>query len=125
MEQNTRKENRWESIDATGLWRFLFWLCFVLGNMALLLAWGLAHVPRLDYGGAFRPDYLVRLSVAVLMLVCILMARWLWEIRSPFVAPGGSIGTQLVGCAAWIEAALAFIGIVALAKFRWKLISEA
>jgi hypothetical protein len=67
MEQNTRKENRLESIDATGLWRFLFWLCFVLGNMALLLAWGLAHVPRPDYGGDFRPDYLARLSVAVLM----------------------------------------------------------
>jgi hypothetical protein len=87
------------------------------GCVLFLATW---HFYWPDYGGAFRPDYLVRLSVAVLMLVCILMGSMLWEIRNPFVAPGGSIGIQLVGCSAWIEAALAFIGIVALALFQWK-----
>ena len=106
-----------ESVDPTGFWRFVFWLALVLGTLSLLLAWGLAHVPvsaHADLSG----DYVVRSCSAVFMLVSILMARWLWGIKNPLVDEGPITPMRLVLCFAWVEAALAVIGIIGLTFHR-------
>ena len=103
-----------ESVDPTGFWRFVFWLALVLGTLSLLLAWGLTYVPEPDFHGDFRLDYIVRSCSAALALVSILMARWLWGIKNPLVGEQPITGMRLVLCFAWVEAALAVIGIIGL-----------
>jgi hypothetical protein len=104
-----------EPIDPT---RFVFWLAFVLGSLNLLFSWLLARVPRPLHGADFRLDYTVRSSVAVLMLVSIVMARWLWKIGNPLFQGGSSTLMRVVLCVAWIEVAVALIGVVGIALSR-------
>ena len=49
-----------ESTDPSGLWRFVFWLAFVLGTLALAFSWLLAQVPTPRRGADMRLDYIVR-----------------------------------------------------------------
>jgi hypothetical protein len=107
-----------DSIDPTGFWRFVFWLALVLGTLSLLLAWGFAYVPKPDFHGDYRPDYIVRSCSAVLMLVSILMARWLWGIKNPFVDERPITPMRFVLCFAWVEAVIAVIGIIGLTFHR-------
>ena len=102
------------SLDPTGLWRFVFWLAFVFGNLGLLFSWLLAQVPHPLYGTDVRLDYAVRSSVAVLMLTSILMARWIWKIKNPIRDEDHVTAIRLVLLLAWFELVVAIYGIVAM-----------
>jgi hypothetical protein len=106
-----------ESVDPSGFWRFVFWLTFVLGNLVLVFAFLLSMVPRPLHDENFTLDYIVRSFVVGLMLISILMARWLWKIKSP-IPRGPLAAMNYVLLFAWIELAMAVYGIVGLAAYR-------
>lgn len=60
-------------IDRTGMWRLVFWLTYVLGNVVLLFSFALAMVPP-SRSQTFTLEYTIRLIIAGLTLVSILMA---------------------------------------------------
>jgi hypothetical protein len=107
-----------ESIDPTGFWRFLFWLAFVLGNLALAFSLLLAQVPRGLHDMDFLLDYAFRSSAAGIMLISILMARWLWGIKNPITDKGSATAIRFVLCTVWVEGAIAVIGIIGIAIFQ-------
>jgi hypothetical protein len=123
MGLNERDNSAPGSIDPTGLWRLVFWLAFVFGNLSLLFSWLLAQVPLPRYGADLRLDYAVRTSVAVLMLTSILMARWIWKINNPIRDHDRVTAIRLVLLLAWFELVIATYGIVAMTVFHhWRAI---
>jgi hypothetical protein len=107
-----------ESIDPSGFWRFVFWLAYVLGTLSLLFSWLLSQVPRPRHGADLTGDYVFRSCAAVLLLISILMARWIWKIRNPLSDRGRAIAMRVALFIAWIELAIAFIGIIGIATFQ-------
>jgi hypothetical protein len=107
-----------ELVDPTGFWRFVFWLVFVLGNLALAFAWLLAQAPRPLHGADLRLDYAVRAGIVAFMLVSILMARRIWKINTPNLDQEPGIAMNLVVLVAWFELVAALCGIVVVAMFR-------
>ena len=107
-----------ESVDPTVFWRFIFWLALVLGSLSLVFARLLAMVPRTHDDMDFSPNYAAYALTIGLMAACILMARWLWRVRGPLTDPGPISLIRIVLCAAWVEGALAAIGILGIAVFQ-------
>jgi len=105
------------SIDPSGFWRFVFWLAFVFGDLALAFCWLLAHVPHPSRGADMRLDIAARLCVVVLMLVAIRMARWRWNIKVPVLerVRTREDAMQIVVLIAWVELAWGLIGTIAIA----------
>jgi hypothetical protein len=100
-----------DSIDPTGFWRFVFWLVLVLGALSLLLEWGLTWVPRPAHDD-HTPDYIILSCSAALTLISILMGRWLWGIKNPFVEQQPITGMRLVLRLAWFLEAMAVIWVI-------------
>lgn len=105
------------SIDPTGIWRLVFWLTYVLGNLVLAVFLLLAMVPSPRHPD-FTPLYIIRLVIAGLMLISILMARWIWKIRHPLSDHGGTIAMRIVIFVAWAEFIFALYLVVGLATFQ-------
>jgi hypothetical protein len=104
------------SIDPSGIWRLLFWLTYVLGNLVLLFSFLLAMVPgRPD----FLSEYLIRSTIAGLMLTSILMARWIWRIKNLLSGRGAASAMRIVVFVAWSELAFALYLIIYLAIFQF------
>ena len=106
------------SIDPTGIWRLVFWLTYVIGNLVLLFSFLLAMVPRSLHDANFTSDYVIRSIVAGFMLISILMARWLWKIRNPLTDRGPAVAMRVVLFVAWAELAFALYLIIGLAIFQ-------
>jgi hypothetical protein len=107
-----------EPIDPTGLWRLTFWMAYVLGTLTLLFSWLLSLVPRLPHGADFTLDYIVRSCAGGLMLISILMARRLWNIKNPLLDQSSMKAMRLVLLFAWVELAIALAGLVGIALIR-------
>lgn len=105
------------SIDPTGMWRLVFWLTFVLGNLVLVFSFLLAMVPSPRH-----PDlalwYIIRLIDAGLILISILMAGWIWKIRNPLSVRKVAPGLRVVLFVAWTELTFAVYLILGLATFQ-------
>jgi hypothetical protein len=106
------------SIDPTGMWRLVFWLTFVLGNLVLLVSFLLAMVPAPRHERGFTLEYSIRLILTGLMLISILMARWIWKIRNPLSERKAATGMRIVLSVAWAELAFAIYLILGLATFQ-------
>ncbi len=107
-------------IDPTGIWRLVFWLTFVLGNLDLAFSFLLAMVPS-PRNPDFTLWYVIRSIDAGLMLISILMARWIWKIRSPLSERKVATGMRVVLSVAWTELAFAvylILGLATLQLFR-------
>jgi hypothetical protein len=107
-----------ESIDPSGFRRLVFWLSYVFGTLILAFSWLLAQVPQPLHGADLSGDYAVRSCAAGLMLISILMARWVWKIRNPLSDRGRATAMRVVLFIAWIELAIACIGIIGIAAFQ-------
>jgi len=105
------------SIDPTGMWRFVFWLIFVLGNFVLAFSFLLAMVPS-PHRPDFTSQYIIRGIVAGLMVISILMARWIWKIRDPESDRKAAIGMRIVLFVAWAELAISAYLILGLATIQ-------
>jgi len=105
------------SIEPTGLWRLLFWLIFLLGSLSFIVSFLLGQIPHVP-GDDLRLDYAVSACTVSLMLTSILMARWLWGIKSFVPEPSYAIWMWLVLLIAWAESAVALITIISLAIYR-------
>jgi hypothetical protein len=105
------------SIDLSGIWRLVFWLTYVLGNLVLAFSFLLAMVPGPRHPD-FTPTYIIRSVAAGLMLISILMARWIWKIRYPLSYQGVAIAMRIVIFVAWAEFAFAVYLIIGLATFQ-------
>jgi hypothetical protein len=106
-----------ESIDPSGLWRFGFWFCYVLGSLSLLFSWLLSQVPR-SRGEDMWPHYVVRFCAAVLMLAAILLARRIWKIGKVTPDEDPVTAMQVVVLLGWGELVIALLGIIVLAASR-------
>jgi hypothetical protein len=112
----SRSQNeRLQSVDPSGFWRFLFWLAYVLGTLGVVSCWLLALVPRSIHDRDFALDYMIRFCVGVLTLVSILMAKWLWGIKNPMTDRGAAFLIRLIVGVAWIEGAFAVVSMIAIA----------
>jgi hypothetical protein len=109
-----------ESIDRSGVWRFIFWLSCVLANLALAFSWLLAQTPgRLD-----RATFLVHLisrSFAVaLLLNSIVIASRLWKSKRPiFDGRSENLDMQLVLSILCFELAISVYAVAGLMIARW------
>jgi hypothetical protein len=118
MPHQTDRQSR-AFIDPTGLWRFLFWLLYVIGSLALIFSWMLAMVPepRSVQPGVFLPDLIVRSCSAVLLALVVVLARWLWKIRNPFSPSGPERPMQAFMVLVWLELAIALVEASSAAIF--------
>jgi hypothetical protein len=99
---------------STGVWRFVFWLAYVLGTLMLALSWLLAQVPRSSHGD-MRLEYTIRFGVAALMTTAIVIARRRWKINLVIPDRGAASTLEVVILIAWCELIVAVLGIIAIA----------
>jgi hypothetical protein len=99
--------------DPSGFWRFVFWLSFVLGSLALLFSWGLAQVPT-SRNDPHVDQFVIHGIAATLLVIAIVFAKWLWGIRNPF-DDGPKSAIKFALQAAWGELAVSVFALVALA----------
>jgi hypothetical protein len=104
-----------ESIDPSGFRRLAFWLTYVFGTLGLAFSWLLAQVPQPRHGADLSGDFALRSGVAVLMLISILMARWIWKIKNPVSKESPVTAMRVVLLIAWIELGIGFIGAIGVA----------
>jgi len=101
----------------------LFWTTYVVGSLVFVFAFLLSRAPRPLKDVDYTLDYICWFGAAIMMLICILIARRTWKIRNPFLRRGPinetsalpPRGPLVVTRVAWVEFIYSVLVIVSIA----------